>query len=709
MFLDSEIVFKEALVSFFKQCSPAFSQPCLIQAAQENGPKSCLPVFAKSLEGEQEEKKELGKRRGKRIPPPEQVRQRLSPVEEEKAESEEECLQRLVAHIFVNYGKNRILLLSKELTDVLKEYTGNEKDILFAYYSLVEGQYSLTTCVRPAEFERFLQVQVNPSFNQAGAKSGPVVPKAGVDSTRQALPRPSFPSQGRPETPQAKPVVPPYVSQPQSAKPQPPVPQSEKPSQPSAVPAPAFSSPKPTQTPSSATPTPKFQPSKSSQQANPVPKFQPSSSETGLKPGTGPKPGIGPKTGPTPLAQSKLGNHPSPPQKSGPSPPFNQPKPPPNPKIEPPPFVGQSSSQLPSPKPELQPKFGAPKKREEESKSVTTGSTSASGIPDPGSFKSVFAASSMNFQPASGLKELNQQQVEAMMPDVTKAIAEYINNAFKKLSQRSPASLDSIKDTLMREVQQVLSEYHSEHVGQVKALQQEVDSLLMITNERYREEINRLEQALGEVTSTQRAVTEAVSELVSQTDGGMAQQLRRNGELLECLNQKSTDIYNNLPDLVKARRPLISFDSLRYDEAECTVTYSFTNRKLYPIQHENLCFCIPNEGGWKYEVVTEIAPGKHERIMKDVVQPQGDFYCYRGQEVIGKSSVDVTFQGELVFVNCLPDVIVERNRDKAELIKQEMAAELTQEMVQYLEQMVTREDFDVMDSERIKAELRGSQ
>jgi hypothetical protein len=76
--------------------------------------------------------------------------------------------------------------------------------------------------------------------------------------------------------------------------------------------------------------------------------------------------------------------------------------------------------------------------------------------------------------------------------------------------------------------------------------------------------------------------------------------------------------------------------------------------------------------------------------------------------MIGESRIEFNSQGELVFVNCLPAVIVERNKERAEQIKQEMGAELTDEMVQYLDHMATRENFDVMDSEKIKAELRGS-
>lgn len=717
MFLDSEVVHKEDLASFFQQCFPKFPQPCLVQASHDNGPRSCSKVFAEKLGGEQEEVKELGKRRvQKRFNLPEQVKERQPPAEEEKEESEEDCLQRLIDHIFIDHTKARIILLSKDLIDVFKVQMADEKDVLFVYYSFVNGNYIIGNVVSPAQFVNPAQVLVKPNFRpqQAGATGGLSTPKVGADSTRQALPRPSFSTQGplRPEAPQAKPAPPPFGSQP--PKLQTPVLQPAKPPQ---FPVPKFL-PSKLQAANPGTPTPMLQPQKPAQPATQAPANQQATPS-----------GTGPKSGSSTLTQSKFGNHPPPPQKAGPPPSSNQSKAAPNSKIGPAQFLAQSSSQSPVSNPEsgVQPKFGAPKKREEEAKSVSTGSTSAAGIPDPGSFKSVSATGSksaqptarppnvqpavslMNAHPHSGLKELNLKHVEELMPDLAKAVAEYINDAFKKLSQRAPPSQDSIKDTLMREVQQVLSDYHSKHVEQVHTLQQEVDSLFKRTNEAYREEITRLEQTLGEVTSTQRAVSEAVSELASQTEGGITLQLRRNGELLETLNQKSTGIYNYLPDLVKkTKRHLISFDSLRYDEAAHNLTYSFTNRKLYPIQGESLCFCIADEGDWKYDYPGEIAPGQHERAVNQMTQPQGVICCYLGEEMIGESRIEFNSQGELVFVNCLPAVIVERNRERAELIKQEMGAELTEEMVQYLDQMVTRENFDIMDSEEIKAELRGS-
>lgn len=588
----------------------------------------------------------------------------IAPRIDEKEESEEECKQRLCDHIFsTSEFPSQILLLSQELESILKEYLGNREDVLFAHYVLRGVSFELQDTIPLSRFADFqasksreaLATGPKPIFQPSPTayKGGPPPPpKAGAEAVR-----PPFKTDS---------VRPPDNSP--SPRPVPPVKPSVPPSQPGAINPPKFGLGVSRVTPP---PPPLAQSTSGPGKSN--------SSNAQPRPGP-PLPSFAPsKTAPTETV-SKAGILPT--AKPGPA------------------------AFLPS----IKPYPPQPMKKEEEEKSPSHTSTVSTGPTDPGTYKlpSRSSSSSSSLQPGSTIKAANQAIFDQFVPDLTQPIVACINETFQRLSQQATPSLDTVKDTLLTEVRTVLNEYHCLHLAEVSRLQQKVEDLLAQAKEGSGRQRSNWEQALGEAVNMQKAVTEEVNRLVSHAETGtVAIRLQRNAEMLERLNGESTNIYNGLPEITRSKRKILIFDALDFDSGSQSLTITYTNRKLYPIQGQSICFCIlDNE--WKYEYVTEIAPGQHKITIHQSTTPQNVICCYLNDKVIGESRIDYNSQGKLVFVGLLDEEIMERNREKAARIRQDLHTSLSPELEEQLDRLMTTEEFDIWEIETIKSKLLGS-
>jgi len=672
LFCAAEEPKKKELVSFFLQTFPDLQQPCLVEySPKDNGPRNCAPAFAEGLSCEVQGKVELRKRQAAgRFPMP-QTLEGSAPVQEEKEESREECQERLWAQLCAESGYvSRVMLLSHELADVLVDYLGSS-DVLFADFVLSNG-IELLKRVPPSSFGDYLAIKSSPSsvpgpkpnFQPSAASLKTSVPPS-------STPKPNF--QPGPAGPKVGPSPP---GKPAVEIPRPPI---------NAQPiGPPNSSPKP---PPQVNPG--FPSASKPEASNPL-KFGP------VPPSKTPTPTFAPTQAPAPL--QKTG--PFPPQfKPGQTPPFAQFKAGPTPKAGQPVEVSKAapavSERVVS---ESGPPFQQPAsvlKTKEESKAVYVPS---SGPTDPGGYR----------PKSNPIKAANLQTLDQFLPELTTSISTCIHEAFQSLSQRTAPSLDAVKDALIREVKTVLDDYHTLHVGEVRTFQRKVNDIFVQANEGNRQQMSHFEQTLGEVMSTQRTVTEEVNRLVSVTEaeGGVAARLKRNLELLEHINEESTEIYNSLPEITKSKRPYILFDSLDFNDRAQSLTIQFTNRKLYPIKGENLCFCL-FDSEWKYHHFTEIAPGRQEITIRQLAPPAEVICCYCNNETIGESRLDRNFQGKLMFVGTLDRQILERNKEKADGIRQELGA-LSPELEGNLDRLMVTEEFDIWDVETIKAKLSGS-
>ena len=333
---------------------------------------------------------------------------------------------------------------------------------------------------------------------------------------------------------------------------------------------------------------------------------------------------------------------------------------------------------------------------------------STKGPTDPGSWKP--PSPPVPSPPSQVPTNKNQQYVDTILPDLAKVITEFIDTAFRDIHRET--SLETVKKKLIQEVQSVLTAYHTQQMTQLAGFKAEMSTFLSETQASYRAKVRELEEMMAEVNNTQKTATAVVYDLIStvESSGNLSQKLKKNEEMLKNIKEISMEMSRKAPIMKKKQGYLVEFVGLEYNEREQNVKVTVKSRKMYPITGVDLCLCLWDQkiDDWKYERVEEIRPGGTEVVIRKDREPTGNMYCFNGTE-IGKATVSSPSPGHYTFLPALPDVILQRNIDKAETIKQRLAHFLTPAIQQELQSLIYTEDFDLTDTDTLISRLKAGQ